>query len=128
MHALTRERRQDAKSAALSASADMLTGDLLSALRRGDLSAPALFAPMTRDFSAPLSMTEPIVSRQRHQTVGEVVSEMVVNPEDFYPLLSLICKIAYTAEPQATLAVQSRALLQKIATEFGEAYKTGEFE
>lgn len=126
MHALNRERQQDAETVALNASADMLTGDLLAALRRGDMDAPALFAPMVRDWRAPMTTSKPL--DKRHQTVGEVVLGQMSGTRAFDQLTTLICQLAYTAESHANLAAKARELLKSIAADFGDNNATGETE
>ena len=116
MTTLTRERQQDAESAALHASADGLTDELLAAY--GDLSAPALFAPMVLDRRAKL---------MRFQTVSEVMLGQLSGTCDFDSMLELVRDLAYGADDKSVLAGKARTLLKNIAHDFGDVYVTGEF-
>lgn len=123
MNVLTRERQQDAESEALAKSAAMLSSELLAALRKGDLSAPALFAPQVTDWSA--HYLPGIASRtKRYQTVGEVVLGQLSGTLAFDALTQLICRIAYSAD--ANLPHVARSLLKNITDDFGDNNANGE--
>ena len=119
MHVLTRERQADAEETARNASADHLSAELLAALKKGDLSAPALFAPQVPDYSA-------AVPSKRHQTVGELMLSEVAGTVDFDALLKMVCQMAYSIEPGFVLAAQARTLLKNIAADFGDDNANGE--
>ena len=78
MNVLTRERQQDANEAALHASADGLTEELLAAY--GDLSAPALFAPMVLDRRAKLMRFQTVSEVMLGQLSGEQELEVIERP------------------------------------------------
>lgn len=121
MNILTRERQQGAESAALNASARNLSAELLAALRLGDLAAPALFAPMTPDWSSPIwGPLRPM----RHQALGDLMLGQVSGTDDFDQMLGLVCSLAYTAESHANLAAKARTLLKKIAQDFADGNAT----
>lgn len=125
MRTLTRERQQDAESEALDKSAKMLAREFLTALWRGNLSAPALFAPRVNDWSRPPSAS---VRVMRYQTVGEVVLGQLSGTKDFDALMQLVVQIAYSADDRSVMAEKARNLLNSIATDFGDSNANSETE
>lgn len=109
MHVLARERRQDAESAALTANAQMISAEFLAALKKRDLSALALFAPMARDHRAKL---------MRYPTIEEVMLSHVSGGTDFIAMVEFILDVAFTAE--ADLPRKARSLLNAITAGYGD--------
>ena len=129
MHTLTRERQQDAESEALDKSAAMLSGELLAALRHGDLTAPALFAPTVTDWRAPFAYLDSDQHRdKRLQTVGEVVIGQLSGTQDFDALTQLVVQLAYGVDDRSVMAEKARNLLNSIATDFGDNNANSETE
>lgn len=114
MHVLTRERQQDAESAALTANAQMISAEFLVALKKRDLSAPALFAPMVTDWTAILLP----VPLKRHQTIAEVLLSHVSGGTDFTAMVEFILDAAFSAE--ADLPRKARSLLNAITAGYGD--------
>ena len=115
VNVLERERKQDAEAEAMVKSAKYLHDEFISAARLGDMAAQALFAPMVRDFMTPRKVGEP--APQRHQYVGDVLDSTIHDAEQD-ALLVMLCRMAYSATPQAVLAQEARNLIEGMAWRF----------
>ena len=118
MNTLTRERQQDAEADAMVKSAKYLHDEFITAARLGDMAAKALFAPMVRDFLTARRAGEP--APKRHQYVGEVLDSTIHDSEQD-ALLVMLCRLAYSATPQAVLAAEARHLIEGMAWRFAAA-------
>jgi hypothetical protein len=117
MESLSRERQQDAEHEALRKSAELLSGEMLAALKHGNLEADALFAPQVRDWRRQ-------GASKRHQSVGEVVRDTLSTKKEFNALVNVVIRLAYTSD--ANLPEVARTLLDGIACDFGDHNATGE--
>lgn len=115
VNVLERERQQDAEADAMVRTAKYLHDEFISAARLGTMGAKALFAPMVRDFLTARHAGEP--APKRHQFVGDVFTSTLPDSEQD-ALLGMLCRMAYSATPQAVLAQDARTLIESMAWRF----------
>ena len=119
MNVNEKERRKDAEADALKKSAEMRAGELLAALKKGDLNAPALFAQRVIDWDAPIPCGAPKLSRPtRFQTVGEVAAGYICEDVTFDLFLGFVIAVAYGSD--ADMPAKARKLLEGVAQRFGD--------
>lgn len=119
MNALFRERQQDAESEERAKSAKMLADELLAALKKRDLGALALFAPMVTDYNNQIPCGAGLsVFGKRHQTIAEVMLSHVSGSTDFAAMVDFILDVAFAVEADAPR--RARTLLNAITVGYGD--------
>lgn len=106
---------QDSYQDATEKAERLVADEFLKAAREGRMQAPALFAPSTTDWLAPLKADG--TRYMRYQQVGEVLGDSLgygAGPT-LSEAMGLLCKVAYGAEPQKAAA---RELLGRMAEAF----------
>ena len=117
---LTDEHERDEREEAIERSINACYNDFLAACKRSDMKAPAMFAAQRSDFSRP-PMYEGGARWKVDQTVSDVIGEAIdYLPDGIERAMALLCELAYSAEPNATLALRARALLEAGACKFAE--------
>jgi hypothetical protein len=93
---------------------------IIAACQKGDANALALFAPPTIDWEA--QHKRPLVfdgsAPKRTQTLTEVLAGCLVERgpgPSMAQVMQLVMSLAYSAQPQAVMAQQARALLAEMA-------------